>query len=203
MVIDDFNRVWVSGVNAGILMFNGDEWKSYTKDNSILSSNSISFLTTNGSSVWGLTENQQEFFEISDEQMKLLAFNKDNESTQMFYFMEADSDGNLWFASQNTIFVMSSLAVGADRAVVVPVSNNFQEPFSIRNIKADNKENLFVLYNANNTTERKILKIRKTGEIENVSIPSDAKGYDIYTMSFDSNNQLWIGTTTGVFKIEN
>lgn len=203
MVIDDFNRIWVAGANAGISMFDGDEWKSYTRDNSVLSDNSIMFLATNGSSVWGLTEGQEEIFEILDGQMKLLSFEKDTALTQTFYFMEADPDGNLWFAGQNNIFVMSPRGFNVDRTVAERISSNLQEPFSIRKIKVDKKGNLFVLYITNNTTERKIIKVGKTGKIEDINIPTDAAGHHIYTMSFDSKNQLWIGTTRGVFKIEN
>ncbi len=203
MVIDDFNRIWVAGVNAGISMYDGEEWITYTRDNSVLSSNSIMFLTTNGSSVWGLTEAQEEIFEISDGQMKLLSIEKNTESTQMFYFMEGDSHGNLWFASQNNIFLMTPPGFNVDGPVVDEVSSNLREPFSIRKIKVDKKGNLFVLYIANNWSERKIIKVSKTGEIEDVNIPADATGHDIYTLSFDSKNQLWIGTTGGVFQIEN
>ncbi len=183
MAIDQSNHIWIGTVTSGIFVWDGEQWKNYTTNNSGLISNSIRVIAIDdyGKAWIGHTDNGISIFD--GEKWSYLnheSYTLDLSKGQTVREISFDPDGRLWIGRSNGIDIFYG-----DSLVSYDDTNSDLTHKSINAIGFDSSGNAW---------------IGSQGGLDKFDGKfwlNQEKGL-IYTIEVDSYDDIWVGSENGI-----
>jgi ligand-binding sensor domain-containing protein len=192
MLFDNENRLWVASYLGGLFYYDGKDTARYNTSNSILSSNSVQWLTMDSeSNIWFIQGT--ELFKIDNN----LRISKDpnllpiNNPTGAI-FISADKNNALWVSKADAygerLFKKDTNGPWTE---IIPPTSASNRPLKF--IKADNNGTIWIAYS---DYPKDILAYYDTNRWVEIKIPLDKV---IILDAVTYKNQLILGTSKGIY----
>ena len=195
VAVGNNGKVWAGTWEDGLYSYDGNIWRQFTTENSILPDNYISQVyCSNNNIVWLILDDQDRtIIRIIGNDWKKYTINTLPESAYL-YASTCDYNGIFYtsYYSNNCSYLYKFTEEGFNTiSLPVAIRNSF-----ISRLKTDQDGNLYFVINYGDFAE---VYCMKSNDWYKINIP-DVTGY-IHDIVIDKSNYLWIGTGSGVKKI--
>lgn len=202
LILDNKNQLWIGTFRGGIdcldtktLSFKNFQKDENNPDGSLIVNNIRKLVEEKDAGIWIAYQEQStriSFLSYKDHSIQHYNLSKDN-SEQFIFDMLRDKNNNLWILTRQKLFRMN---VNTKETQEIIVSKNTS--FNGQTFCLDMMDNLWI-----GTTGKGLIEYN----IQNASseIHDEVLNYNtssIYSLLYDSNHAIWIGTDNGLFKYD-